>query len=255
MSWASARAARTPELGSPVDSDPALEAARRQLVVFAGEIKEIYQRERQRTRELERALQELNDTYLDTMKTLAFLVEAKDVGTRTHLDRAHSYGMTLVRMMAPELAGRPQIGYGFLLHDIGKIGISERILNKPGPLSPAEWSVMQTHPVIGTQIVAPMRFLGEAVEVIAHHHEKFDGSGYPRGLGGSDIPLAARIFAIVDAFDAMTTDRPYRSAMSVDAALEEIIRCSGRHFDPDVVEAFLLLMEGIGRSPVAASAS
>jgi ribonuclease P protein subunit RPR2 len=236
-------------------TDTELDAARRQLVVFAEEIKEIYRRERQRTRELERALQELNDTYLDTMKTLAFLVEAKDVGTRTHLDRAHSYGMALVRMMAPELARRPQIGYGFLLHDIGKIGISERILNKPGPLTSAEWSVMQTHPVIGTQIVAPMRFLGEAVEVIAHHHEKFDGSGYPRGLRADDIPLAARIFAIVDAFDAMTTDRPYRPSMPADEALEEIVRCSGRHFDPDVVEAFLLFMDGAGRSPAAATAS
>jgi ribonuclease P protein subunit RPR2 len=238
---------------TPADSE--LAAARRQLVVFAEEIKEIYRRERQRTRELEQALQELNDTYLDTMKTLAFLVEAKDVGTRTHLDRAHSYGMALVRMVAPDLARRPQIGYGFLLHDIGKIGISERILNKPGPLTMAEWSVMQTHPVIGTQIVAPMRFLGEAVEVIAHHHEKFDGTGYPRGLTGPDIPLAARIFAIVDAFDAMTTDRPYRASMAVDEALEEIVRCSGHHFDPDVVEAFLLFMDGAGRSPVVATAS
>jgi ribonuclease P protein subunit RPR2 len=236
-------------------TDTELDAARRQLVIFAEEIKEIYRRERQRTRELERALQELNDTYLDTMKTLAFLVEAKDVGTRTHLDRAHSYGMALVRMMAPELARRPQIGYGFLLHDIGKIGISERILNKPGPLTSAEWSVMQTHPVIGTQIVAPMRFLGEAVEVIAHHHEKFDGSGYPRGLRGGDIPLAARIFAIVDAFDAMTTDRPYRASMQADEALEEIVQCSGRHFDPDVVEAFLLFMDGARRSSAAATAS
>jgi ribonuclease P protein subunit RPR2 len=232
-----------------------LEAARRQLVIFAEEIKEIYRRERQRTRELEQALKELNDTYLDTMKTLAFLVEAKDVGTRTHLDRAHTYGMALAWMMAPELARRPQIGYGFLLHDIGKIGISERILNKPGPLTSAEWSVMQTHPVIGTQIVAPMRFLGEAVEVIAHHHEKFDGSGYPRGLKGTDIPLAARIFAIVDAFDAMTSDRPYRPSMSSAQALEEIVRCSGHHFDPDVVEAFLLFVDGATRNPVAATAS
>jgi ribonuclease P protein subunit RPR2 len=226
-----------------------LQAARRQLVVFADEIKEIYRREQQRTRELERALQELNDTYLDTMKTLAFLVEAKDVGTRTHLDRAHTYGMALAWLMAPELARQPQIGYGFLLHDIGKIGISETILNKPAPLSSSERSVMQTHPVIGTQIVAPMRFLGDAVEVIAHHHEKFDGSGYPRGLKGMDIPLAARIFSIVDAFDAMISDRPYRRAMHVDEAMDEIVRCSGRHFDPDVVEAFLLLMEETERAP------
>ena len=100
-----------------------------------------------------------------------------------------------------------------------------------------------------------MRFLGEALDVIAHHHEKFDGSGYPRGLKNGDIPLAARIFSIVDAFDAMTTDRPYRRSVPVEAALEEIVRCSGHHFDPDVVEAFLLLMEGAGRAPAAATAS
>lgn len=216
--------------------------ARSQLLVFAREIKEIYQRERERSRELSTALDQLNEAYLSTMKTLAFLVEAKDVGTRMHLDRTNQYGLALARLIDPELAERPEIGYGFLLHDIGKIGISERILTKDGPLTGAEWAVMRTHPLIGAQVVAPMSFLGSAVEVIRCHHERFDGGGYPRGLAGDEIPLAARIFSVVDAFDAMTSDRPYRKALPVERAVDEIARSSGSQFDPEVVEAFLILM-------------
>jgi HD-GYP domain-containing protein (c-di-GMP phosphodiesterase class II) len=219
-------------------------AASPQLLIFAREIKEIYRQERARTRELERALDQLNDAYVSTMKTLAFLVEAKDVGTRMHLERTSHYGMALARAMEPELLHQPDLGYGFLLHDIGKIGISDRILMKRGPLSPAEWAVMKTHPVIGAQVVAPMSFLDGAVEVIRAHHERWDGGGYPSGLRGTQIPLAARIFSVVDAFDAMTSDRPYRKAMPVEGALGEIASGTGTQFDPDVVDAFLDLMDG-----------
>lgn len=225
-----------------------------QLLIFAREIKEIYRQERARTRELERALDQLNDAYVSTMKTLAFLVEAKDVGTRMHLERTSQYGMALARAMAPELLREPDLGYGFLLHDIGKIGISDRILTKRGPLSPAEWAVMKTHPVIGAQVVAPMSFLGGAVEVIRAHHERWDGGGYPRGLRGTQIPLAARIFSVVDAFDAMTSDRPYRKAMPLEDALDEIAAGTGTQFDPDVVDAFLELMEGSNRPAHPATA-
>jgi len=216
--------------------------ARNQLLVFAREIKEIYQRERERTRELSTALDQLNDAYLSTMKTLAFLVEAKDVGTRMHLDRTNQYGLALARLIDPKLAELQEVGYGFLLHDIGKIGVSERILTKAGPLSESEWAVMRTHPLIGAQVVAPMSFLGRAVDVIRSHHERWDGGGYPRGLAGDAIPLPARIFSVVDAFDAMTSDRPYRRALHVEEAIEEIARSSGTQFDPEVVEAFLILM-------------
>ncbi|HEX9890806.1 MAG TPA: HD domain-containing phosphohydrolase [Actinomycetota bacterium] len=216
---------------------------RDQLLVFAEEIRHLYQEERTRSRELEKALEDLNEAYLSTMKTLAFLVEAKDAGTRMHLDRTHQYGLALARTIDPDLGARPELGYGFLLHDIGKIGISERILNKQGPLTPSEWSVMKTHPLIGAQIVSHIRFLGDAVDVIRCHHERFDGDGYPRGLKEEEIPLSARIFSVVDAYDAMTSDRPYRRAMPVEQAVEQIVQGSGTHFDPEVVEAFLVMME------------
>lgn len=219
------------------------DAVRDQLLVFAEEIRHLYQEERTRSHELEKALEDLNEAYLSTMKTLAFLVEAKDVGTRMHLDRTHQYGLALARTIDPELGARPELGYGFLLHDIGKIGISERILNKKGPLTPSEWSVMKTHPLIGAQIVSQIRFLGDAVDVIRCHHERFDGGGYPRGLKEDEIPLSARIFSVVDAYDAMTSDRPYRRAMPVDQAVEQIVQGSGTHFDPEVVEAFLVMMD------------
>lgn len=232
------------------DRTEELDAVRNQMIVFAREIREIFLQERERSRELEVALQELNEAYLATIKTLAFLVEAKDVGTRRHLDRTHHFGMELARIVAPELAEKPELGYGFLLHDIGKVGISEQILGKESDLTDAEWSVMRTHPLVGAAIVAPIRFLGDAVDVIKYHHERFDGSGYPHGLAGEAIPLSARIFAVVDAFDAMTSDRPYRKALPSERAVEEIANGSGSHFDPEVVNAFMDMMErGVSEAP------
>jgi response regulator RpfG family c-di-GMP phosphodiesterase len=190
-------------------------------------------------------VEEPDEAYVATMETLAYLVEAKDADTRRHLERTSVYGIALTRLIDPDLAGSPGLAEGFLLHDIGKVSFPERILTKPGPLYPSEWARMRTHPRVGAEIVSPIGFLREALDVIRHHHEKFDGSGYPDGLAGDDIPLAARIFAVVDAFDAMTTDRPYRRAMTTLQAIEEIARCSGRHFDPEIVEPFLILADGL----------
>jgi len=211
---------------------------REQLLAFARDINEVYRRERARTAELEKALDDLEESYLATVKTLAFVVEAKDTHTRSHLDRAHDYAVALASRVAPELANDQTLRYGFFLHDIGKIGIPERILSKPGPLTEDEWAIMRTHPLLGAQILSPVKFLIPALPIVEAHHEKWDGSGYPRGLRKEEIPLGARIFALVDAFDAMTSDRPYRRALSFEQALEQISACSGTHFDPEVVRSF-----------------
>ncbi|HEY2803780.1 MAG TPA: HD domain-containing phosphohydrolase [Actinomycetota bacterium] len=221
------------------DSPEDLATVHAQLIVFARELSEMYHLERERSHELEGVLRHVQETYLATMKTLAQVVEAKDRTTRGHLDRAHSLGVELARRIDPELAERPEVGYGFFLHDIGKVGIPEDILCKNGALSDPEWSVMREHPTIGAQIVAPIQFLGDAVQVIRHHHERFDGTGYPSRMRGKEIPLAARVFAVADSYDAMTSDRPYRDAMPKERALEEISGGSGSQFDPEVVEVFL----------------
>jgi ribonuclease P protein subunit RPR2 len=209
-----------------------------QLKVFAREIGILYTAERVRTRELEHALETAREMYIATMKSLAHVVEAKDPTTRGHLDRTAHYGVTLARRIDPALADRPEVAYGFFLHDIGKVGIPESILCKAGPLTELEWIVMRSHPNQGARIMEPIPFMGEAVEIVRSHHERWDGAGYPRGLRGEEIPLAARIFAIADSFDAMTSDRPYRSALSLEAAIEEIRRGAGTQFDPECVKAF-----------------
>jgi HD-GYP domain-containing protein (c-di-GMP phosphodiesterase class II) len=151
-------------------------------------------------------------------------------------------GLRLAEVVAPELCLEPQLAYGFRLHDIGIIGVSNATLIKPGPLAPAEIDEIREHPWLGERIVAPVPSLsGLPRQVIACHHERWDGSGYPRGLRGIEIPLAARIFAIVDAYDALTNDQPYRDAVSVEAAREEIQSKAGIDFDPAIVEAFLAL--------------
>ena len=151
--------------------------------------------------------------------------------------------MRLTRAVAPQLVDEPQLEYGFLLHDIGKIGIPDAILGKPGRLTPRERAEMRLHTSLGEQLIARIPYLdGLARQVISAHHEWWDGTGYPRRIAGEDIPLAARIFAVADAFDAMTNNRPYREALPVDAAVGEIEFGSGTQFDPAVVEAFVPLV-------------
>lgn len=188
-------------------------------------------------------VRELHRTYLATVRTLAFVVEAKDACTAHHLERCRRYATALAATMDPALASE-DVQHGYLLHDIGKIGIPETLLAKPGPLTGAEAAVMRTHPVLGFQIVAPMRFLDPpAIDVIRFHHERFDGTGYPEGRRGAEIPLSARIFSVADAFDAMTSSRPYRRAMGPDQAVAELISGSGTQFDPDVVGTFLTIVD------------
>jgi HD-GYP domain-containing protein (c-di-GMP phosphodiesterase class II) len=211
---------------------------RDQLLEFAKDLNRIYHKERARAHELEQTLHELEDSYFATVKTLAFVVEARDAHTRSHLSRAHDYAVALAERVQPELADDRVFRYGFLLHDIGKVGIPDHILRKPSPLTHEEWAIMQTHPILGGQMLAPIRFLQRAIPIVECHHERWDGKGYPRGLKEEEIPLAARIFAVVDTFDAMTSDRPYRQALSVHEAVGEILAAAGTQLDPAIADAF-----------------
>ena len=222
--------------------DPEGSSMHEQLIVFAREIGVLYSAERVKTKELERALHDARQMYVATMRSLAQVVEAKDPTTRGHLDRTAHYGMVLAQRVDPDLAAQPEMVYGFFLHDIGKVGIPESILCKSGPLNDLEWIVMRSHPHIGAKIVEPIPFMGEAVEIVRSHHERYDGGGYPVGLRGDEIPLGARIFAIADAFDAMTSDRPYRRALPLEEAVEQVRAGSGTQFDPVCVDAFVDLV-------------
>ncbi|HEX9888940.1 MAG TPA: HD domain-containing phosphohydrolase, partial [Nitriliruptorales bacterium] len=185
------------------------------------------------------ALEQVNNGYLVTVESLASAVDAKDSYTGSHIDRVEAFGRRLLEVLDPELSHDEALLWGFRLHDVGKIGVPDSVLLKPGPLDDHEWEIMKRHPEIGAQIVQAAPFLQGARDVILHHHERWDGRGYPFGLRGSAIPFSARVFGCIDAFDAMTSDRPYRKAMPVDRAMQELLRHAGTQFDPEVIEAFV----------------
>jgi response regulator RpfG family c-di-GMP phosphodiesterase len=200
----------------------------------------LYARDLRHLLDLERGQRVLvQEAYRETVAALASALESKDTGTRAHSQRVQEYAVELSRAVAPELVEQPSAEYGFLLHDVGKIGIPDSVLQKPGPLSTDERRLMQTHTLLGEQMLGGVAFLkGQGLLVVRSHHERWDGDGYPDGLAGDEIPLAARIFAVADTLDAMTSDRPYRTRGSWEAAETEIFAQSGRQFDPTVVEAF-----------------
>ncbi|HEY6053593.1 MAG TPA: HD domain-containing phosphohydrolase [Gaiellaceae bacterium] len=204
-----------------------------QLLLYARDLRRLLEIERE-----QRSL--LQAAYRETVLALATALDSKDAGTRAHSQRVQRYALELARAADGELAEDPSLEYGFLLHDVGKIGIPDRILQKPGPLTLDERQLMETHTVIGEQMLGGVAFLrGEGISVVRHHHERWDGAGYPDRLEGTDTPLGARIFAVADALDAMTSDRPYRRALPWDEAAREIAAQSGRQFDPAVVTAFV----------------
>jgi ribonuclease P protein subunit RPR2 len=213
-------------------------AAERQLERYAADLRATFIAERERTEALHRS-------YMATVRALSNAVEARDAYTGRHAERVAAYGLEIARAAGSELAGHPEIEFGFLLHDVGKVAVPDAILYKPEPLSAEERRLMQRHPVIGDEILRDIHFLGEAKAVVRSHHERWDGSGYPDGLKGTDIPLAARVFAVADTLDALTTDRPYRPASPLAEGREAIAQESGSHFDPEVVTAFLTIPEEV----------
>jgi response regulator RpfG family c-di-GMP phosphodiesterase len=235
----------------PVNVDELLIAAdraleRRQLLIERREYQaRLERRVVEATRDLQRAYQQLQDTYHSTLEALGSALDTRDIGTEAHSRRVHGYALATAREHGVSEEYLSDLAHGVLLHDIGKIGIPDAILLKPGPLTPTEWKIMRTHPEIGKRLIERIPFLRGAVPIVWSHHEKWDGSGYPRGLEGGAIPLGARIFSVVDAFDAMTFDRPYSKAVPFEAAKAEIRRCAGSHFDPAVVESFFRVPEGL----------
>ena len=205
-----------------------------QLLIYARDLSRVVEVERGQRRLLQHA-------YRQTVTALADALEAKDRSTGLHGRRVQRYGLELAEAYDASLVADPSLEYGFLLHDVGKIGIPETILRKPGPLDRTERRLMQRHPQLGVDILDGIPLLeGAGLEVVRSHHERWDGTGYPDGLAGEEIPVAARIFALADALDAITTDRPYRKRLSWDTAIDEILGNSNTQFDPGVVAAFAL---------------
>jgi ribonuclease P protein subunit RPR2 len=203
-----------------------------QLLAYARDLREVVQVERAQRRLLQHA-------YRQTVTAFTDALEARNEATGHHALRVHRYALELTEAVQPSLLDDSSLEYGFLLHDIGKIGIPDAILDKPGPLGNGELRLMRQHPLIGAELLENVPLLdGEGLQVVRSHHERWDGAGYPDGLQGDEIPKGARIFAVADALDAMTTDRPYREKLDWDAAVGEILRQSGRQFDPKVVSAF-----------------
>ena len=192
----------------------------------------------QRTAELDQALNSLEDAYRSTLRALTAALETRDLETHGHSERVVTYSLRLGREYGLDSQRTKALEFGSLLHDIGKIGVPDSILRKPAKLTDEEWVLMRQHPVHGQQILRGIEFLEGAAKVVAQHHEKWDGTGYPLGLTGDDIDMCARIFSVADAFDAMTSDRVYRKGKPYEAAAQELDDWAGKQFDPKVVEAF-----------------
>lgn len=201
-----------------------------QLGRYAEDLREVYKRERARTLEL-------RDSYAQTVRALANAVEARDPYAGGHAERVAAYGCELALAWGISCGERPELEFGFLLHDVGKLGIPDAILFKPGALSDAETQLMRQHVLIGWEILRPIDWLGEGRSVVRSHHERWDGTGYPDGLQGEEIPRPARVFAVADALDALTSQRPYRGPVSLDEARERIRAESGSQFCPEAIDA------------------
>ena len=185
------------------------------------------------------ALNEKRQRDLSTIEALAAALEVRDMTTGSHVRRVTHLATKCLDKIDSNLGKNEEVSFGFMLHDVGKIGVPDAILSKPGPLSDDEWKVMRKHPEMGVKIVAPLGFSNTDTEIILHHHERWDGRGYPNQLAGEEIPLTARAFSVVDAYDAMTSDRPYRRSMSRTDAHTALLEGAGSQYDPDMVGAVI----------------
>ncbi|MBI2528600.1 MAG: HD-GYP domain-containing protein [Candidatus Rokubacteria bacterium] len=240
-----------------------------QALSYARDLKVLHQASRARERELAQANQRLRAAhrqtlryaedlkrthgrvervFLHSLQALAHALEARDQYTRGHSERVAALGRSLALAAGLAAPVAELLAQAARLHDLGKIGIPEVVLRKPGPLTAAEWETMREHPLTGARILAPLEFFVEGASIVRHHHERQDGSGYPDGLLGAGIPLGARIVAVVDVYDALTSDRPYRPGLSHEAALRRLQRESGRTLDGDLVTLFVGL---VGDAPPA----
>ncbi len=193
---------------------------------------------------LQRKNEQLRQSYLDTITAVANAIEARDPYTRGHTERVTTIAKAIARRMGWDEERLSSLQVGALLHDVGKLGVADAILLKPGPLTDAEYAEIKIHPEVGRRVLHGISYLESAIPGVLHHHERYDGQGYPDRLAGQDIPLAGRILAVADAFDAMTSDRPYRRAMSPQTAIAELKREAGAQFDPEVVAAFMRAWQG-----------
>jgi response regulator RpfG family c-di-GMP phosphodiesterase len=191
---------------------------------------------------------QIQTTYYSTIRALVSIIEAKDTYTLGHTERVADYAVAMAARLQLSREERRDIAFGAVLHDIGKLGIFERLLNKDGKLDEKEWEIMKRHPEVGAGILENMEFLAGTVPMVKHHHERYDGAGYPDGLQGDDIPIGARIITVADSFDAMTTDRPYRKAMTWEEAIATLRKKAGMQFDPVVVDRFIEILEARGHN-------
>jgi putative nucleotidyltransferase with HDIG domain len=219
-------------------------ASRRRLAMARQRYQEgLERRVEEKTAQLSKALAGIGEAYASTLAALVAALDAREHETSDHSQRVVRCTLAVAERMGVRGPELEDIGRGALLHDIGKIGVPDSILLKPGPLTPQEWAEMRRHPEIGWQILQAIAFLEVPAEIVLSHQERWDGLGYPRGLKGEQITIGARIFAIADTLDAMTSDRPYRKASSYADARAEIARCAGTQFDPRAVQAFIGLSE------------
>jgi diguanylate cyclase (GGDEF)-like protein/putative nucleotidyltransferase with HDIG domain len=224
-----------------LDADTALYFAKRsgknRVAVYEESFKKVYRATPDRLRSL------LGDSHLGAIEALSAAVDAKDHYTMGHSDAVRRFSLAIGEKLGLSESDMENLKAAALLHDIGKIGTPDHILQKPGPLKADEWQVIEDHPKIGSDILEKVQQLNSIVPGVRHHHERFDGLGYPNGLSGKNIPLLARIIALADAYDAMTSERTYRSALPTDDALEELKRCAGTQFDPELVDLFIDALE------------